>query len=534
MGQLADALEAADIEILKYNPEKQRPISTANHGTISVEKFCKTLITELGSKGILYPEVFEASHSVSAMAKLLASYAKETGIHVGDRVIEVPEEFEGLTLNMDITSPRDLKFFMTDDKEIVSVVSGAAYVRVLQMKEPEAVAAARKVVPEYLPRDPRGITKRKFEGKALDVFNTYVPPKWKGNPYWKDAPDKLPPLFEKLVHHLFPLAIEREYFYSWLYYSMFKRSFVYLILCGNPGTGKNRLKLVLRALHGHVNTIDGKRSTLIERFNSQLADSTLAWFDELHYDMEMENMMKELQNDSISIERKGIDATRSTRIHASLIISNNKPRDNYIAFDARKFCPLYLTPDRLEKSMTPKEIDILSRKVEDDMKETFDIDFLTQIAKWIKKHGRSDKWPHLEYKGPMFYKLAHTSMSRWQKKAATLILETNPSSSGRLVYDEKKGFLWSSLHESVFRKNGDRSLTFPDFSTVKHFFDVFVDGKGDKAFKTLEIRDNIMGDFWVRKLIDNVKIITESTSVAPEKGAKGGKKEIQKEDYLDL
>src|SRR5690606_21243232 len=111
---------------------------------------------------------------------------------------------------------------------------------------------------------------------------------------------------------------------SWLYHSMFKRSFVYLILCGAPGTGKNRLKLVLRALHGHINTIDGKRSTLIERFNSQLADSTLAWFDELHYNMEMENTMKELQNDSISIERKGIDATRSTSIHASLIISNNK------------------------------------------------------------------------------------------------------------------------------------------------------------------------------------------------------------------
>src|SRR5690606_14664466 len=139
-------------------------------------------------------------------------------------------------------------------------------------------------------------------------------------------------------------------------------------------------------------------------------ESTLAWVDELRYDDEMENTMKELQNDSISIERKGIDTTRATKIHASIVISNNKPRANYIAFDARKFVALKIAGHRLEESMSLEEIDLLTRKVEDEKSEHFDSKFLAQIAKWIKRRGASKKWRNLEYKGPMFWTLAHTSM----------------------------------------------------------------------------------------------------------------------------
>lgn len=541
MSELEAALESIDLEILKYDPKKQRPVSTSR-GTMSVEKFAKLLSDSLGENLIDYPAVFKATRNTGKLQDILHEYAEEKKILKGDRIVEVPADFQALTLNMDISSPREAKFFMTTDEEIVSVISGSAYVKIMQMPEPEAIAAARKVLPEYAPRAKKGVMKKTFEdNNEVDVFNTYVPPRWKRCEDYKKLPDRLPPLFDKLVKHLFPIPEEREYFFSWLYYSMFKRAFVYLILCGPPGTGKNRLKLVMRALHGHVNTIDGKRSTLVERFNSQLADSTLAWFDELHYEMEMENMMKELQNDSISIERKGIDATRSTNVHASLVISNNKPRDNYIAFDARKFAPLQLTQSRLEASMDPAEIAELTAKVETPDSPDFDIDFIAQIAKWVRAHGRSPKWPHLEYKGPMFYKLAHTSMSRWQKKAATLVLDSaNVNMSSRIVTDDKKGFLWSTLSESATRKNGDRSLQFPDYTTVKHFFDIFVDSHGRKAFKTSEIQHNIMGDFWVKKIIDNIKIVTEGQILGEKSndgkntGTKARPTKKEDKEFLDL
>jgi hypothetical protein len=81
---------------------------------------------------------------------------------------------------------------------------------------------------------------------------------------------------------------------------------------------------------------------------------------------------------------------------------------------------------------------------------------------------------------------------------------------GRAVVDPKKGILWSSIQELSQKKNGDRSLQFPDFTTIKYFFDIFLDSKGNKAFKTESIRDDIMGDFWVKPVVGNLKIVTEA------------------------
>ncbi len=532
MSELSDALNEINLKILKYDPAKQRPVATDRWGTINVEKFAKTLTGELGKRLKKYGDLFDAVHDMGLMSEMIQEHAKAKHVFSAPIEIEIPPELAGLTLNCDMTAKgRDTdKFFMTHADETLSPISGEFYLMVNQMNMAQAVGAARKVIPEYLPRDKQGISKKTTgDGKEYPAYNKYVPPFW--TKCGDKLPDELPPLFKKLVRHLFPLPLEREYFFAWLHSSMYKRSFVYMILCGAPGTGKNRLKLVMRALHGHINTIDGKKSTLVERFNSQLSDSTLAWFDELHYDMDMENMMKELQNDSISIERKGVDATRATRIYASLVISNNKPRDNYIPFDARKFAPLKIADTRLETSMTPAEINDLTLKVEDQTSPHFDIKFIAQIARWLKKHGKSDKWPNLEYRGPMFYMLAHTSMSRWQKKAATLILDADPRHLGRAIYDKDKGYLWSTVQESSTKKNGDRSLQFPDYTSIKYFFDVFKDGKGRKAFKTESLQENIMGDFFVKPLYAKVAIITEAQAMGTRKIGGDNGEEKDKTQY---
>lgn len=534
--QLGKALGHIGAKIIRYNPDKQKSVVTKN-GSMTVKKFAayvrgELMKTEEGITG--YPKVLLACDKEEKMHELVEQYAEEHKLNANDQAVMIPEELKGLVLNCDMTAKgRDDRFFLTHSDETVSRISGEVYIGISGMKVQDAFDTARKVIPEYLPREAAGILDIKYKGKESQVFNKYIPPEWKKYPYKRKLPDELPSLFRKLVNHLFPIKEEREYFFSWLYASLFERSFVYLVLCSKPGTGKNRLKLVMRALHGLANSVDGKRSTLVERFNSQLSDSTLAWFDELSYDMDMENVMKELQNDSISIERKGVDATRATRIHASIVISNNKPRDNYIAFDARKFVPLKVTGKRLEASMLPSEIDLLTKKVENEDADTFDIKFLAQIAMWVKKHGKNHRWANLEYRGPMFWTLAHTSMSRWQKRAAISVLEANPKSSARIVYNEEKGFLWSSLQEVTQKRNGDRSLQFPDFTTVKYFFDIFKDGKGEKAFKTRSISGNIMGDFYVKPLIENMKIVTEASHLG-KTNEESKEQKAKKEEYLDL
>ena len=537
MNELKEALESAKIKITKYDPSKQRCVETSI-GTWGVKKFGAILLEKLGAKLAKFPSIIVAAHDIPKMEELIQEHTKETGTLVdsNNTEIEIPPELQEYTLNANITAKRgEEEFFLTTRDEFISKIMGRYYINRCAIPPQEAYKRARAVIPDYRPRSPAGVVSEiNSQTKEIEnIYNSYIPPDWvlwrKENPKdWNRLPKSSPTLFIKLIQHLIPDRAERKYFYAWLYASMTSRSYVYLVLCGAPGAGKNRLKLVLRALHGRDNTNDGKKSTLDNRFNSQLSTGTLTWFDELHYNADMENVMKEIQNDYISVERKGVDATRSSTIHSSMVISNNKPRDNYIAFDARKFSPLVLASKDLRHSMTEKEIDTLSKKVEIG-KPDFDVKFVAQIAKWILSIGKNylDKYPNLEYRGPMFWTLAHTSMTRWQKKAITTLVDKK--TGNRVGWDiNENAHLWSKVEEKITKRSGENSMMFPDYSSVKAFFDIFRDGSGQKAFDTrLVPGSNILGDFWIYPLVDHVDIITESTVAQQrEKGKQSGKTKI--------
>ncbi len=504
---LVAALRDANIQVHKFNRGTQR-VSTSI-GNPSLINFAKTLRESLGSKIVNHPGVVKATFDITSLGEMLEKFVGST--RKAD-IQALPAKYQGLTLNVvENAAGKELQFVMTTKDEFISSVGSTVWLRSCKITEADAIEMARKVELRYLPRHAPGIVPNINKAREeVHVLNSYIPAEWMT--YAGEVPDELPPLFKRLIDHLFQLEVEREYFYSWLWHSLFDRAFVYLILCGAGGIGKNRLKLVMRALHGFENTMDGKKSTLNERFNSQIADNTLGWFDELHYNAEMENVMKELQNDSISIEKKSVDATRSTRIYASFVISNNKPRDNYIAFDARKFAPLQLTHQRLDAVMTNEEIQELTDKTENWDSPTYDVAFIAQIGRWVRKHGKSDKWPTLEYKGPMFYKLAHTSMSLWQKLAASTVLTLEPGKViSKLVHDSKKGFLWSTVEDQYNRKNGrDRKSQFPEYSTVQHFFDMFVGADAKKAFKTEAVPGSLVNDFYVKVINRKVEILNEA------------------------
>lgn len=508
------ALEAANIKITKFNPDKIRDRIVTSSGVFTTIKFSLHLISLLKGRMTDYPKVFSACYDQTEMDLLIDLYSRDNDLVSDAKKIIIPEKYKGLVPNLDESHQgRDLKFFMTTPDEYISEVSASVYFKVCHIPEEVAVDISRKVIPKYLPRHEKGLQdSMNMQQEELSYFNIYLPSEWTQIPKIRlqTMGQKLPILFKQLVDHVIPIKIEQEFFYSWLYASLFDRAFTYLVLSGAPGAGKNVLKKVLKALHGHMNTVDGKKSSLVERFNSQFTDSTLCWFDELHYTTDMENTLKELQNDSVAIEKKGVDATKSSEIHASFVISNNKPRDNYIAFDARKFVPLQLASKRLETSMTPKEIDTLVKKVSNPQDPDFDVDFVAQIGMWIRNRGLDPRWPNLEYRGPMFYKLCHTSMSMWQKRAASFILEMSPRDKKTLPYEEGKGFLWSGLEKKITAKDGNtKRVTLPEYSTVESFFNVFLGAKGEKAFKTTPIKKSLTGDFYV-DVISKQAIITEN------------------------
>ena len=506
------AFEEMRLVIKRYSPEKTRPIVTTR-GNMNMDKLRGLIISELIKNVSKFAPIIALAQDDNAFLDAFEKYVDDLGLVEMSGVDpgSIPEGVKLLTLNLD-QSINDFKaslFCTRPDETVDRYTSGYMYTLMYGMDMKTVMTKARKVVREYFPRNPPGIIENVVEAKSGHTLNSYIPPKWVNYPDMHKLPDRLPLLFEKLVNHLFPLKIEREYFYAWAYASLFERAYVFLILCGAPATGKNRLKLVMRALHGYSNTVDGKKSSIDGKFNKQYKDNTLLWFDEIAYKAEHENNLKELQNDSISIEGKGVDSTNATPIYLSVAMSNNKPRDNYIAFDARKFAPLVINDKRLEHSMTPDQIDKLSKKVQNEDSPEFDLRFVAQIAKWIQKHGKSDKWPNLEYRGPMFWQLAHTSMTRVQKKIVMLLGEAE-NRTERMGYDEKtNSFLWSVIHEKSYKKNGDKSLQLPDFTSARVFLEVFRDSKGEKVFRTEPIKDNIMDDFRVFIISDNLKVVTE-------------------------
>jgi hypothetical protein len=505
---ILEIFKSHNLELRSFAPEGLKRVKTAKHGALTVKAFCARLQKAMGdslfSHAVLTKCVFNPDEMSGLLSDLLP--AEE------DKTLYIPEAIAHLKLFLDLSSnSREKRFFCVDSENNISKVSGMNYLGMSGLKDADAFSIATPVYPEYLPRSPKGVVKG--SSPSCDSFNTYVRPSWVDYLEKNKVPDKLPTLFKKLIYHLFVSQEEIDYFFAWLYVSLTSRSYVYLVLCGIPGVGKNRLNLVLKALHGMANSVDGKQSTLNDKFNSQLVESTLVWFDEIKYTEASEGMMKGLQNDYVSIEKKGVDASRSTPIYCSMVISNNKPKENYIPFDARKFAPLQMRNERLEVSMASDEIDELTKKVADETKPEYDVAFVAQIAQWILKHGKSDRWPNLEYKGPMFYRLAHTSMKVWQRRAVEIFQHPDLKPNVRnLVFDADKGYLWSRL-EAFSRRKLEKSKEFKftvDSSNVKSFYDSFLDLKGRKGFVTTEIPESIMGDFWVKCILPDIIVASES------------------------
>lgn len=528
MNDLKKALIAANITVKKFDLSKVRPVYTAKT-SVSISKFGEELVTALGPRLIEHPAIVETINQPTKMEKLLEEYAKEEGLMADKETantVFIPPEISHLTLNIDKSSRESnyKRFFCTTQEEFIDPhTSGLFFLELCGLSAQDAVPIARQVVPKYMPRRGPGIHPS-VDNKTQAVtnyFNTFIPPDWQlwkqRNPTaWDKLKDSPPEEIVRFLQHLIPLKVEREYLYAWIYHSLMRRAYVYLVLQGNPGVGKNRLKLLLRALHGSVNSADGKKETFganQSKFNSQMEDNTMIWYDELKYDAEMEPRMKEYQNDYIPIERKGIDATRSTEIFCSMVISNNYPRDNYLLFNSRKFVPLVLGDKALTAAMDPDEIALMSDKL-DETRPTYDVKYVARIAKWLIRVGRKyhNRWPNLEYQGPKFWELAHASMSRWQKIAVLALTVQNARGPFAGWDEERKAFLWSKVEESLRRKKEYESRDYRDPTTVKAFFETYCDNKGNKVFEVEPIEKSVIKDFWIRP-IAGLKTIKGSISL---------------------
>lgn len=534
MASLNKPLEVANIILRKYDPTKARPVQTGDHTTLSIGKFTTLMISGLQKKLMGFPDIVECINNPEKMQELLEEWAEENQTESNGAVIRAPsEDLKHLTLNIDTSCAKrgEERFFCTTEDELRSdKVSGAYYIDKSGFSPQEAVLSARAVVPRYLPRHKLGIHKNidPITKEESNFLNTYVPASWalwkmKNPKDWDKLPSKPPGDLIQMIKHIIPLKAEREYFYAWTWTSIERRAYVFLVLQGIPGLGKNRLQVLLNALHGKSNSVNGKRETFGangSKFNGQLFGSTLAWFDELKYDNEMEPRMKEYQNDTASKELKGVDATGSSDLHCSMVISNNYQRDNYILFNSRKFAPILLGMVPLKELMSEEIIGKISDKL-DESKPSFDVKYVAQIAKWILKIGPeyAAQYPRLEYQGPKFWELAHSSMSRWQKVVVVALTTRNNRGYFPGWNEGKKAFQWTQVEAALRRKKDLTDKDYRDPSTVKAFFDNYRDTEGKRVFETKAFTGSILQDFWVWP-IQGVEKVAGVVSVEMEDGEK--------------
>lgn len=541
---LRRALEHTGIEIESYDRSKANPFIVEGR-RMDLKKLLLHLSTQLdgmSAKSQLF--LIKACSDHKKRKDIIEEWDTEwddleangeEGSLEGTGILTGP--MEGMILNNDISENEGSKsYFVTKNERIVYQISSR--VATQGLKPDEAIRISRKVIRQYRPRSPAGVTKEIIDGASFDVLNSYVPARWQQwreeNPkLWRKLPTKCPPVVNKIIRNMFPHSSEREYFYAWTYASMVRRAYTYLILCGVGGVGKNRIKILLKAMHGDRNTTDGKRSTFTDKFNSQLMNSTLVWFDELSYNEQMENVMKEVQNDYVSIEKKGVDATSSTKIYPSMVISNNKPRDNFVAFDARKFTPVVLGDKKLGEVLDSALIEEFTNKF-NESHEDYDVELVAQTAKFLLAIGKKfyDMDTSLEYKGPMFWALALSSMTRWQKVTIVTLVEHNRASSSQ-GYDKKEDrFQWSKVERAYNILHKDKTFSFPDYSNVRHFLENFRSPSGKKIIRTELLPGlNIMGDFYIyADRVDINQFSEKELLTTARKEAKGMKYEANREE----
>ena len=219
----------------------------------------------------------------------------------------------------------------------------------------------------------------------ISYFNLYEPPSWMVNEYgqYKNEVEKveeMPELFHRFFDHLSD-GKESEYNYivKWLANAIQDRNYCVLSAIGAPGIGKGVLGNIMLGLVGKDNYSKTDNRLITKDFNKQLLHKRLVFCDEINIKKTNHmNKFKDLVNDKIEIEGKGVDANLEENF-ASIYIASNNLDSLFIPENDRRFSVVELTSNRLDSKFSIKEIEQLN-----DMKN------IEEFAKYLY-HYKVDK-----------------------------------------------------------------------------------------------------------------------------------------------
>lgn len=203
------------------------------------------------------------------------------------------------------------------------------------------------------------VTTKREGGLKVSILNTYKLPEWRKAFPEMESP-VLPEAFVKLYEHLFPKDKEHLYIDSWICNCMTKRNLSYLHLRGARGNGKTTFMLLVFAVVGAPLLA---REGFKDAFNAEMRGKRIIGFDD---DKEIAThdgykKRKVILNNTITLNEKHVQTTKSEVQTASYIVCSNTNDDYYEEYDERRVVQPTLTENNANESLESKELAFLSR-----------------------------------------------------------------------------------------------------------------------------------------------------------------------------
>ncbi len=261
-------------------------------------------------------------------------------------------------------------------------------------------------------------------GQEVVVLNAYQPPPWRvdasGN--YKDKLQKafeLPNVAKEFFDHLFPDAQQRRFVFWWIHTAMTGRNMTYLCLNGRKGVGKGLFSEILKRLMGDQYSSEAPVNFLDSTFNGVLENKRFILLDEIRIsDQDQANRLKRYANKMQNIEKKGIEADKSTETFTNFLISNNDLSDMYLEWDDRRFSVADISTERLDKVWGDAKCDSFATLIEEDD------DFIAQLGFFFLYGVKSDWFPvNYVLKGERFWQIVDASMPQWQKHVIQFVMD---------------------------------------------------------------------------------------------------------------
>lgn len=195
-------------------------------------------------------------------------------------------------------------------------------------------------ITEYSPRSSEKIFK---DRTGRTVYNKYQPPAWKFEHFYNNSPIDSAPL-PKLYYIYFTSLLDNDidsynYLINWLALSLREKNKTMLGAIGKQRIGKGVLAQIIAELHGKdegngLSDVSG--GNFGSQFNAIIEGKTFVEFSEVKLTTQEEiNSWKQLINERIQIEKKGIDARVYPNYANILLTANNMSNIKLGAGDQR-------------------------------------------------------------------------------------------------------------------------------------------------------------------------------------------------------